>query len=105
MKYLVYRSFGRLEDSVKKHELIAVEYGKDIHEVADKIVKEVEADMASIPEYAGLSIAAYAPKEVEYSRRVKKYDYYVDCIAAYPVAPKHKRIEYGIVETEGNEPL
>ena len=29
MKYLLYRSFGNLEKDVKKHELVAVEYGKD----------------------------------------------------------------------------
>ena len=28
MKYLLYRSFGNLEKDVKKHELVAVEYGK-----------------------------------------------------------------------------
>ena len=33
MKYLLYRSFGNLEKDVKKHELVAVEYGKDIDDV------------------------------------------------------------------------
>lgn len=27
MKYLLYRSFGNLDMDVKKHELVAVEYG------------------------------------------------------------------------------
>ncbi len=30
MKYLLYRSFGNLEKDVKKHELVAVEYGKTL---------------------------------------------------------------------------
>ena len=29
MKYLLYRSFGNLDQDVKKHELLAVEYGKE----------------------------------------------------------------------------
>lgn len=28
MKYLLYRSFGNLDKDIKKHELVAVEYGK-----------------------------------------------------------------------------
>ena len=39
MKYLLYRSFGNLEKDVKKHELVAVEYGKDIDDVADALIK------------------------------------------------------------------
>ena len=35
MKYLLYRSFGELDKDVKKHELVAVEYGKDIYDVTD----------------------------------------------------------------------
>mgnify|MGYP006911761370 CR=1 FL=1 len=38
MKYLLYRSFGNLEKDVKKHELVAVEYGKDIDDVADALM-------------------------------------------------------------------
>lgn len=37
MKYLLYRSFGNLDKDVKKHELVAVEYGKDIYDVTDAL--------------------------------------------------------------------
>ena len=38
MKYLLYRSFGNLDKDVKKHELVAVEYGKDIYDVTDALI-------------------------------------------------------------------
>ena len=46
MKYLLYRSFGNLEKDVKKHELVAVEYGKDIDDVADALIKAAADDLA-----------------------------------------------------------
>ena len=51
MKYLLYRSFGNLEKDVKKHELVAVEYGKDIDNVADALIKAAADDLAGMPEY------------------------------------------------------
>ena len=35
MKYILYRSFGDLDKDIKKHELVAVETGKNIDDVAD----------------------------------------------------------------------
>ena len=51
MKYLLYRSFGNLEKDVKKHELVAVEYGKDIGDVTDALIKAAADDLAGMPEY------------------------------------------------------
>jgi hypothetical protein len=37
---LLYRSFGNLEQGLsRKHELVAVEYGKDFYEVTDALIK------------------------------------------------------------------
>ena len=105
MKYLIYRSFGNLDVSIRKHELVGVEYGQDIDDVTEKIVREIEDDMASIPDYKDWSIEVYAPEVVDWNRKVKRYQYVVYAVAKYPVAPKHKRIEYGIIETEGTEPV
>ncbi len=41
MKQKVYRSLGDLDKQVKKHTLIAVEYGKDIYDVTPALVKVV----------------------------------------------------------------
>ena len=39
MKYILYRSFGDLDKDIKKHELVAVEIGKNIDDVADALIK------------------------------------------------------------------
>ena len=48
MKYLLYRSFGNLDKDVKKHELVAVEYGKDIYDVTDALIKAAADDLAGL---------------------------------------------------------
>lgn len=40
MKYILYRSFGDLDKDIKKHELVAVEIGKNIDDVADALIKQ-----------------------------------------------------------------
>ena len=37
MKYILYRSFGDLDKDIKKHELVAVETGRNIDDVADAL--------------------------------------------------------------------
>ncbi len=44
MKYVLYRSLGNLDNQVKQHELVAVEYGSDIYEVTDALVRDVTDD-------------------------------------------------------------
>ena len=39
MKYKLYRSFGDLDKDVKKHELVAVEYGSTIEDVEDALIR------------------------------------------------------------------
>ena len=51
MKYKVYRSLGDLDKQVKKHTLIAVEYGKDIYDVTPALVKAVTDELINSPEY------------------------------------------------------
>lgn len=50
MKYILYRSFGNLDRQVKKHALVAVEYGRDIYEVTDALVRDVKNGLAETPE-------------------------------------------------------
>ena len=37
MKYILYRSFGDLDKDIKKHELVAVETGRNIDDVTDAL--------------------------------------------------------------------
>lgn len=38
-QYKLFRSFGRVDKDVKKHELIGVEDGVNIHDVTDRLIK------------------------------------------------------------------
>ena len=69
MKYVLYRSLGNLDNQVKQHELVAVEYGSDIYEVTDALVRDVTDDLAEIPEYHGCVTTAYAPEPIHSFRK------------------------------------
>ena len=58
MKYILYRSLGDLDKAVKKHELVAVETGKNIDDVTDALVKAAADDLAGMPEYERCETAA-----------------------------------------------
>ena len=59
MKYKLFRSPGDLDKSVLKHELVAVETGTSIDDVADALIRAVRDDLAEMPEYAHCETAAY----------------------------------------------
>ena len=54
MKYKLFRSPGNLDKAVRKHELVAVETGKSIDDVANALIRAVRDDLAEMPEYAHL---------------------------------------------------
>ncbi len=54
MKYKLFRSPGDLDKAVRKHELVAVETGKNIDDVADALIRAVRDDLA--PQYAEKNI-------------------------------------------------
>ena len=65
MKYLLYRSFGNLDKDVKKHELVAVEYGKDIYDVTDALIKAAADDLAGLSdEMTGIVYPTHADKNI-----------------------------------------
>lgn len=41
MKYKLYRSFGNLDKDVRRHELVAVEYGTNLEAVTDALIHAV----------------------------------------------------------------
>ena len=98
MKYKLYRSFGDLDKDVTKHELVAVEYGKDIDEVTEALIKVVSDDLAETPGYEKFKTAAYAPEPVKSFRRVKRYAYEMTGIVYPTYAEENILIDYGIVE-------
>ena len=50
MKYILYRSFGNLDRDVRKHELVAVEYGASIEDVTERLIQAVTDDLEGLPE-------------------------------------------------------
>ena len=50
MKYKLFRSPGNLDKAVRKHELVAVETGKSIDDVANALIRAVRDDLAEMPE-------------------------------------------------------
>lgn len=98
-KYKVFRSLGKVDKHVRKHELIGVECGKDIHAVTDMLMKIVSDDMLGLPQFAsGYTSYAYAPERIKEFQRVKRYAYYMDGIAAPDYGEQNTVIEYGIME-------
>ena len=100
MKYVLYRSFGSIDKDVRKHELVAVEYGKDINEVTDALIKAAANDLAGMPEYEHFETAAFAPEPIKDFRRVKRYQYEMTGIVYPHYAEKNILIEYGITEAD-----
>ena len=100
MKYILYRSLGDLDKAVKKHELVAVETGKNIDDVTDALVKAAADDLAGMPEYERCETAAYAPEPVKSFRRVRRYRYEMMGIVYPKYAEENVLIDYGIIEEE-----
>lgn len=100
MKYKLYRSFGDLDKDVKKHELVAIEYGSTITEVEDALIKDVADDLAGDAEYTGYETTAYAPEPVKNFRKVKRYDYEMLGIVYPPHAETNVLIDFGIIEEQ-----
>ena len=98
MKYILYRSFGNLDKDVKKHELVAVEYGQDIYSVTDALIKAAADDLAGMPEYEKFETAAFAPEPIKDFRKVKRYAYEMTGIVYPTHADMNILIDFGIVE-------
>ncbi len=98
MKYTLYRSFGKLDNDVMKHELTAVEYGADINCVTDALVRDVTEDLAEMPKYIGCETTAFAPEPVQPFHNVKRYSYVMIGQVLPPNAPQNILIDYGIIE-------
>lgn len=100
MKYKLFRSLGSVDRDVKKHELVAVEYGRDIYEVTEALIKAASEDLAGIPGYEKYRTAAFAPEPLKEFRRVKRYAYEMTGIVYPTYGDKNILIGYGVIETD-----
>lgn len=97
-KYKIYRTQGRIDKDIRKHELVAVEEGTDIFTATDAIIHAVVTDLAESEEFSHCRADAYAPEPVEWFRQSSRYDYYVCGLVMPEHAEKNIIIEYGIIE-------
>ena len=105
MKYKLFRSPGNLDKAVRKHELVAVETGKNIDDVADALIRAVRDDLAEMPEYAHCETAAYAPEPIQEHRRVRRYQYEMMGVVYPQYAEKNILIDYGVIEESPRQPV
>lgn len=97
-KYILYRSMGDLDRNVNMHELIGVEYGDSIDEIAEQLIQDVADDLSGLPEYQRYETDAWEPEPVDENRKVKRYQYSMVGIVYGADAGKNVLIEYGITE-------
>ena len=100
MKYKLFRSPSDLDKAVRKHELVAVETGKSIDDVADALIHAVRDDLAEMPEYAQCEAAAFEPESVKPFRRVRRYRYEMMGIVYPKYDEENRLIAYGMIEED-----
>lgn len=102
-KFKVYRSFGDLDKQIRKHELIAVEYGTSIEKVEEAIIKCIKSDLDTNPDaqaYRNFTTLVYELEFNEDNHKNKTYKYCTIGIIQPDYASENIVIEYGIKEEE-----
>lgn len=103
-KYQIFRSLGNMDKDIKKHELVAVEYGENIHAVTDILIKAVREDAIDLTQYQkGYTASTYAPEPVPDCRRVKRYAYIIMAIVSPEYGESNDIVEYGVTEENAVE--
>lgn len=100
-KFKVYRSLGQLDKQIRKHELIAVEYGPSIEEVEETIRECIKADLDTNPDAQAYREFTSTVNELEYNEdhhENKTYQYCTTGIIHPDYAAQNIVIEYGIKE-------
>jgi len=98
MKYKVFRAGASIDKNIRKHELVAVELGRNIEEVEDALMQAVTDDLIGAPEYEKCSAYAYAPEVVECCRGKSRYQYSMHGVVDPPLEKACSLVEYGIME-------
>lgn len=104
MKYKIYKTFGNTASSVgldiNKHELIGVEYGSNIDEVTDDLMKSVVDDLSATEEYSRCDVYTYPPDKITGGPKAlrSKYTYTLSGIVSPIYAKQNIIVYYAIVE-------
>jgi len=105
-KYRVFRSLGSIDEDVRKHELVAVEYGGDIDAVTGVLIRAVTDDATGLEKYQRFYDAqVHAPELVHSRQQVKGYDYVIVAVMFSKGGGEGEIIEYGITEETEIKPV
>ena len=97
-KFLLYRAGDSINKNIRKHVLVAVEYGKDIYDVTASLIRDVEDDLSGLEENSKYDVEAYDPELLCMTRKSKRYKYMMEGLV-YTIDQKYNQIvEYGIIE-------
>lgn len=95
-KYLLYRAGGPIDRNLRNHELVAVEYGKDIYDVTERLVNAVYDDL-SCSEGKIYDVDVYDPEPITIPLRTKRYTYQMYG-SIYCSDNRDPIVNYGIIE-------
>ncbi len=96
-KYTIFRMPSETDDNYDQHEVVGVEYGKDIYDATNKLIQAVCEDLSENPEYAKCEVFAEPPEEVDGDT---PYQYQMSGIVSPVYAEINTVIYYGITEAE-----
>ena len=97
-KYLLYRTEGSIDRNLRNHELVAVEYGKDIYDVTENLIEAVYNDLSGCEKYEKYEVAACDPELITIPLRTKRYTYKMEGIIYGADNGLNLLVKYGIVE-------
>lgn len=98
-KYMIFRAPKQADRDLGKHELVGVEYGEDIYDATDALIRAVCDDLSGNPEYSGSEVYAYAPEPMQSFHRTKRHQFYMTGVVSPSYAEKNTLVDYGIIET------
>jgi hypothetical protein len=96
-KYIIYRTPGDLTKDVSGHELVGVEYGRDVFDAERDILDAIRADASGTPGFEGCEVMVFEPEKVEGWRK-SRYRYEVTVLLGHDNLPQNEIIPYGILE-------
>ena len=100
-KYKVFRAVSGIGENVNGHELIAVEYGKDVYDATDRLIKAAKDDALGLDKYQkGFSAAVYAPRLLEDCNEDNQYTYSIMAVLCPEYGEENDLIDYGIIEED-----
>ena len=78
--------------------LVAVEYGQDIYDVAEKLIRDVCDDLTEFNPNDKYEVDAFEPELITTAQKTKKYKYRMEGIVYGADNGLNLLVKYGIVE-------